>query len=115
MRRNNKALYEQIMRNVSKEVKKTLNETEELDVIGRYISVDIDWIDIIQNTFNELFNNQIELKLFIKNTDSYLSTQQFEDLLKNCAGYVIEQYIYKLFQNLIGSDNQYIIVSNVVA
>jgi hypothetical protein len=30
MRRNNKALYEQIMRNVSKEVKKVLNESTDL-------------------------------------------------------------------------------------
>ncbi len=31
MKRNNKALYEQIMRNVSREVKKTLNENLSFD------------------------------------------------------------------------------------
>lgn len=49
MKRNNKALYEKIMRNVAREVKRTLNEN---------VSNDIDILSIASSdTFNEFFIN----------------------------------------------------------
>lgn len=56
MRRNNKALYEQIMRNVSKEVKRALNES---GVHERSTTYSIYWFDEdgIDTESRETYNN----------------------------------------------------------
>ena len=56
MKRNNKALYEQIMRNVSKQVKKTLNEG---GVHERFTTYSIYWFDDdgIDTEQREIYNS----------------------------------------------------------
>lgn len=53
MRRNNKALYEQIMRKVAKEVKRVLNENTVLN-----------YYPVLNDTFDEYDSDNIEIRDF---------------------------------------------------
>ena len=89
MRRNNKALYEQIMRNISKEVKRALNEWVDRGPSGKDFDSDEEWqslcdmssdlLDAWRDFFETLsINMQTRIKRSIDNGDYELADQYFE-------------------------------------
>lgn len=86
MRRNNKALYEQIMRNVSREVKRSLNESVE---------------DSLNKAFYALLFGK--LNYMTKSIDEIL---QDERILKKIAGYIVEEQVKDLVQYMFTENYQ---------
>lgn len=86
MRKNNKALYEQIMRNVSREVKRSLNESVEGSIDKAFYAL--------------LFG---KLNYGFKSIDEIL---QDDRILKKIAGYIIEEQVKDLVRYMF-TENYY--------
>jgi len=89
MRRNNKALYEKIMRNVSKEVKRTLNEVYNTDTDFYDISMEVynNWVN--SEGDNIIYKLEKRKKISRDMNDSDLEAEvlsQFDKLLNKAVG-----------------------------
>lgn len=94
MRRNNKALYEQIMRNVSREIKRALNEWVDRGPAGKDFDSDEEWqslcdmsgdlLDAWRDFFETLsISTQTKIKDLIDEGEFDLCDQYFEPFANN--------------------------------